>query len=67
MSQQLHVDENKCAGHALCTVIAPDLFEMDDRGKAIVIGQVDDANLAEAEEAVAECPALAIAMTSSGS
>lgn len=56
----LQVDEKLCAGHALCTVIAPDLFEMDDRGKANVIGDVDDANLPDAEDSVKECPAHAI-------
>lgn len=59
-TMNLHVDEGLCAGHALCTVIAPDLFEMDDRGKAIVIGDVDDATLPDAEDSVKECPAHAI-------
>lgn len=57
---KLHVDEGRCAGHALCTVIAPDLFEMDNRGKAIVLAEVDDHNRADAEESIRECPAAAI-------
>lgn len=64
---KLHVDEGLCAGHALCTVIAPDLFEMDERGKAIVIGEIDDANRADAEDSVAECPAHAIRLASDSS
>ncbi len=63
---KLHVDENKCAGHALCTVIAPDLFEMDDLGKAQVIGEVTDANRLDAEDAMRECPAVAILMAEDG-
>lgn len=57
---RLHVDEGLCAGHALCTVIAPDLFEMDARGKAVVTGEVDETNRLDAEDSVAECPAHAI-------
>ncbi len=30
---EIHIDRAKCAGHAICTILAPDVFEMDDHGK----------------------------------
>lgn len=60
---KLTVDEKKCAGHALCTIIAPDLFEMNDAGKAEVIADLTAADLDLAEESVAECPAAAILLS----
>ncbi|MEE2060416.1 ferredoxin [Rhodococcus artemisiae] len=57
---KLEVDARKCAGHALCTVIDPDRFEMNDAGKADVIGTLTADDLDLAREVVAECPAAAV-------
>ncbi len=57
---KITVDEKKCAGHALCTIIAPELFEMNEHGKAVVLGEVTDDLVEEAEESVSECPAAAL-------
>ena len=33
---KLHVDLAKCVGHGRCYVLAPDLFEEDDRGHCVI-------------------------------
>jgi ferredoxin len=54
----INVDRNLCIGAAPCVAIAGDVFQLDDEGKAIVIGpSTDDANTQLAAEA---CPVRAI-------
>jgi ferredoxin len=56
------VDSEKCQGHNRCFALAPELFDVDDYGTAVVIG--DGSVPAELEEkarlAVANCPEFAI-------
>ena len=56
------VDSEKCQGHNRCFALAPELFNVDDYGTAVVIG--DGSVPAELEEkarlAVANCPEFAI-------
>lgn len=66
MNSDVTIDDRKCAGHALCSIIAPDVFEVNDSGKAILIGPVTETNRDEVREAVAECPAKALKMVSDG-
>ncbi len=58
------VDSEKCQGHNRCFALAPELFDVDDYGTAVVIG--DGSVPAELEEkarlAVANCPEFAIAI-----
>ncbi len=54
----IQVDRNLCIGAAPCVAIAGDVFQLDDEGKAIVIGpSTDDQNTRLAAEA---CPVRAI-------
>lgn len=54
----INVDRNLCIGAAPCVAIAGDIFQLDDEGKAIVIGpSTDDLNTKLAAEA---CPVRAI-------
>jgi ferredoxin len=62
---RVHVDADKCQGHNRCYALAPELFDVDDYGTAVVIGDgtvapelVDKARLA-----VANCPEFAISVT----
>ena len=64
---QVRVDAEKCQGHNRCYALAPELFDVDDYGQAVVIGdgtvasdQADAARLA-----VANCPEFAITITES--
>ena len=56
------VDSEKCQGHNRCFALVPELFDVDDYGTAVVIG--DGSVPAELEEkarlAVANCPEFAI-------
>lgn len=59
---RIHLDAEKCQGHGRCYSLAPDLFDSDDLGSAVVIvtGDLDDAQLAKANLAAANCPEFAI-------
>ena len=55
------VDKDLCIGCALCTSICPDVFSMEDDGKAVAIsGDVPNGEDGSATEARDSCPASAI-------
>ncbi|MGK2959586.1 MAG: ferredoxin [Acidimicrobiales bacterium] len=56
------VEQEKCQGHNRCVVVAEELFEIDDLGYAVAIGDgVVPAGLEDkARLAVANCPEFAI-------
>ena len=60
----VRLDTEKCQGHNRCYALAPELFDVDDYGQAVVIG--DGTVTPELEEkarlAVANCPEYAIAL-----
>jgi ferredoxin len=62
VEMRVEVNAELCQGHNRCYALAPELFDVDDYGTAVVIGDgtvagdlVDKANLA-----VANCPEYAI-------
>ena len=55
MTYTPHVDESACAAHGDCTLIAPQVFRVDD--VAVIIGTGPDELILEAAEA---CPSVAI-------
>ena len=59
---RLVIDNKRCEGHGRCYSIAKDLFEPDDIGNGVVIGDgvVPPDRLHDAELAVENCPELAI-------
>ncbi len=62
---RVHVDPEKCQGHARCQALAPELFELDEFGNAHSAG---DGAVAEGLEdkaflAKANCPEIAIDVT----
>jgi len=62
---RIHVDSEKCQGHNRCYALAPELFDVDDYGNAVVIGDGEvSSDLEEkARLAVANCPEFAITIT----
>jgi ferredoxin len=62
---RVHVNADLCQGHNRCYALAPELFDVDDLGSAVVIG--DGSVSAELEEkarlAVANCPEYAITIS----
>jgi ferredoxin len=66
-AQRLEVDVDRCAGHGRCFSMEPDLFDSDDAGYAVVRHEgVAAALLANAENAVANCPEAAISVRAAG-
>lgn len=63
------VDAERCQGHNRCYALAPELFDVDDYGQAIVIGtgDVPVELAAKAQLAAANCPEFAITIVDAGS
>lgn len=62
---KIHVDQDKCQGHARCKSLAPELFELDEFGNAHEVG---DGTVPEGLEdkawlAQTNCPEIAIEVT----
>lgn len=57
-------DREKCQGHGRCYALAPELFDADDEGYAVVLvtGELGDEQLAAAQLAADNCPEYAIAI-----
>ncbi|MHC4993109.1 MAG: ferredoxin [Planctomycetota bacterium] len=55
------VDAEKCVGHGRCYVLAPEVFDEDERGHCVVISaQVPDALAEDARKGERNCPEHAI-------
>lgn len=54
------VDKDKCIGSASCVAIAPDLFELDDDGKAIVKDGASVEDVIQVLDSARSCPVDAI-------
>ncbi|MFS0736837.1 ferredoxin [Sphingomonas sp. 1P06PA] len=60
---RIKVDRTICAGHALCAIKAPDLYELDDDGFCISDGAVVPPGQEEQAELGAQsCPEKAITL-----
>ena len=63
METQLRVNPIACTGHGLCAELAPELVTLDEWGYPIVTGlPVPHGLKRTARRAVANCPALALAL-----
>ncbi len=58
------IDSEKCQGHGRCFALAPELFESDDLGQGLVIGdgQVAPGQAQAAHLAEQNCPEYAISL-----
>jgi ferredoxin len=58
------VDPDRCQGHGLCSVVAPEIYELDDEGYC-AIGQVElpADQLSQATLGAKNCPEMAITVT----
>lgn len=58
-----NVDKDTCIGCGLCPSICPEVFDMDDDGKAVAISpDVPQENEDGAKEAAENCPVNAISV-----
>jgi ferredoxin len=64
---RVHFDAEKCQGHNRCYALAPELFDVDDFGQAILIveGDVPAELHDKARLAASNCPEYAITITES--
>ena len=62
---KIHVDQDKCQGHARCKSLAPELFELDQYGNAHEIGDGSVPSGLEDKAWLAQtnCPEIAIEIT----
>jgi ferredoxin len=58
---KVRVDFAKCTGLGICESMAPNIFEVDDDGKLLLLkDDVTDDELQSVEEAVTGCPTEAL-------
>jgi ferredoxin len=62
---RVEVDRDVCIGSADCVDTAPEVFQLDDEGKAVVIDP-DAAPTDQILEAAGNCPVTAIFVTDEG-
>ncbi len=62
---KVHVDPERCQGHTLCAMIAPEVFQLDEiDGHSSPISEDVPADLeAKVAEAVRSCPEQAISIS----
>ncbi len=65
---RVHLDAEKCQGHNRCYALAPELFDVDDYGQAMLIveGDVPAELYGKARLAASNCPEYAITITENG-
>lgn len=56
----VEVDELVCEGSAVCEMLAPDVFRVDDDDIAKVLRQPDSNQEAEVQDAIDRCPKQAL-------
>ncbi|MCQ2798271.1 MAG: ferredoxin [Bacilli bacterium] len=57
MARKIRVDADACIGCGACAGVAPEVFEMNDEGKSVVVADpAEDA----VDELVSVCPVAAI-------
>lgn len=60
---KIEIDLTKCSGMGLCEVAAPAIFEVGEDGQAHFIAEpVSDDDVAAVEEAVRNCPTMALSL-----
>lgn len=58
------IDKDACTGHGRCYSLAPAVFDADDRGNGLVIGEdLPEDLVSQAQIAVQNCPEQAISIT----
>jgi len=62
---RVRLDSEMCQGHNRCYSLAPELFDVDDYGQAVLLvdGDVPDELQPKARLAAANCPEYAITVT----
>ena len=54
---RVELDTNRCAGHALCHAVAPDVYDLDDYGYCVLAHhEIDEALRGPATAGAEACP-----------
>lgn len=60
---RIRADQSKCQGYGTCVLIAPELFDLDERGSVLVLQKEVSGNAGvTAMQAARECPTRALAL-----
>ncbi len=59
---KVRIDPDKCTGHGVCEGVAEDIFEVRDDGLAYVLQDPPEDRRADVDQAIKECPTLAISV-----
>jgi ferredoxin len=60
----ISVDSDRCEGHGLCAQVAPEIFDLDEEGSAVVLVTRVPPSLADVAAAAAGvCPERAIGIS----
>ncbi|MGB8504589.1 ferredoxin [Mycobacterium sp.] len=58
---RVEVDLGKCTGHGICESIAEDVFEVQDDGSVLILGnERPESDRDRMQRAVTQCPAAAL-------
>lgn len=60
MAKKVRVNKDECFGCGACTATCPEVFQMEDDGKAGVVAQPDASTESAVDDAVNGCPVGAI-------
>lgn len=63
---KIHIDDDRCTGHGICEGLAEDIFEVGDDGLAHLLQDPTEERRAVVEEAVQQCPTLALRIIEEG-
>ena len=55
-----YVDQDMCIGCGVCVATCPEVFEMNEDGKAVATADTTDKNRAGVMDAIDACPVTAI-------
>lgn len=55
-----HVDQDACVGCGACEATCPEVFKLNDDGKAEAVADTTAANSADVQDAINNCPMEAI-------
>ncbi len=64
---QVKIDLTKCSGMGLCEIAAPSVFEVGEDGQTHLIAEPVSDDVAAVEEAVRNCPTMALSLQRSNS
>ena len=61
----VEIDRDRCMGSGVCAFTAPDVFDVDATGRAVLVGVVQHGD-ERVREAVADCPVSALRLIEGG-